>query len=59
VNLEAKLSNAPNSLEDGHVGLKFQLNMLEFMDFMNQNLKCGNDDEPTRQNDQAPHIARC
>ena len=37
----ARLLNASNSLECDDVGLKFQLKMLEFKDFMNQYLKCG------------------
>ena len=42
-NLGARLPNAPESLEGGDVGLKFQLKMLEFMDSVNQELKRGKD----------------
>ena len=38
-NSKARLPNAPENLEGGDVGLKFQLKMLEFMDSMNQELK--------------------
>ena len=34
-NLWARLSNASKNLENGDVGLKFRLKMLEFMDTMN------------------------
>ena len=37
----AKLPKAPKNLESGDVGLKFQLKMFEFMDFMNQELNYG------------------
>ena len=43
-NLEARLPNAPESLEGGDVGLKFQLKMLEFMDSVNQELKRGKEE---------------
>jgi hypothetical protein len=43
-NSGARLPNAPESLEGGDVGLKFQLKMLEFMDSVNQELKCGKDE---------------
>ena len=39
--LRARLSNPPENVEDGDVGLNFQLKMLEFMDFVNQKLKGG------------------
>ena len=42
--LGAILPNAPKSLESGDVGLKFQLQMLEFMDSMNQERKCGKEE---------------
>jgi len=45
INLEenpgAILPNASKSLEFFYVGLRFQLKKLEFMDSMNQELKCG------------------
>jgi hypothetical protein len=45
INLEenpgAILPNASKSLEICYVGLRFQLKKLEFMDSMNQELKCG------------------
>jgi hypothetical protein len=34
-NLEARLPNAPKSLESGDVGMTFRLKNLEFMDSMN------------------------
>lgn len=40
-NSGARLPNAHESLEGGDVILKFQLKMHEFMDFVNQRLKCG------------------
>ena len=43
-NSGARLPNAPESLEGGDVGLKFQLKMLEFMDSVNQELKRGKDE---------------
>jgi hypothetical protein len=39
--LGARLPNAPTSLESGDVGLTFQLQMLEFVDSMNQELQVG------------------
>ena len=38
-NLEVRLPNASKNLEGSDVGLKFQLKMLEFMTFINQELK--------------------
>jgi len=43
---EARLPNAPESLEGGDVGLKFQLKMLEFMNSVNQELKRGKEERP-------------
>jgi hypothetical protein len=40
-NLGARLPNARMSLENCDVGLTFQLKMLEFMDFMSQELQVG------------------
>ena len=39
-NAVARLPNAPINLESGDVALKFQLKVLEYMDSMNQELKC-------------------
>ena len=39
--LEDRLPNLPENLEGGNVGLEFQLKMVEFMDFVNQELKSG------------------
>jgi hypothetical protein len=47
-NSGARLSNAPESLENGDVGVRFQLKMLEFVDFGNQNLKCGKDERASQ-----------
>lgn len=38
---KARLPNAPKSLEGSDVGLIFQLKILEYMDFENQELKRG------------------
>src|ERR1700738_1744885 len=43
-NSEARIPNAPENLEGGDVGLKFQLKMLEFMDSVNQELKRGKEE---------------
>ena len=43
-NSETRLPNAPESLEGGDVGLKCQLKMLEFMDFVNEELKRGKEE---------------
>jgi hypothetical protein len=40
-NLGARLPNAPMSLKNHDVGLTFQLKMLEFMDFLNEELQVG------------------
>jgi hypothetical protein len=39
--LGVRLPNALEKLEYGDIGLQFQLKMLEFMDSVNQELKCG------------------
>jgi hypothetical protein len=39
--LRVRLPNAPMSLENGDVGLTFQLKMLEFVDSMNRQLQVG------------------
>jgi hypothetical protein len=39
----AGLPNAPNNLEIHDVGLEFWIEIFEFMDFINQNLKFGKD----------------
>ena len=39
--LGARISNAPMSLEICEVGLTFQLKILEFMNYMNQDLQVG------------------
>jgi hypothetical protein len=39
--LGVRLPNAPMNLESCDVGFKFQLKILEFMDFMNQELQVG------------------
>ena len=38
-----RLPNAPKSFENGDVGLKSQLGVHKFMNFLNQNLKTGKD----------------
>ena len=40
-NLEARLPDSPVNLEMRDIGLTFQLKMLEFMDSMKQETKCG------------------
>ena len=58
--LGTRLPNARESLEIGNVGLKFQLKMLLFMDFVNQELKHGMEQQGLlRQNYGIPHDARC
>ena len=40
----ARLPDPPVNLETGDVGLSFQLKMLEFMDSMRQEIKCGKEE---------------
>ena len=42
--LEARLPNPPASLESGDIGLNFQLKILEFIDFVNQEIKRGKEE---------------
>ena len=57
-NLGARWPNALKILENDNVGFNFQLKMLEFMDFMNQELKCGHWGF-LKQNNRVPHETRC
>lgn len=47
-NSKATIPNAPERLENYDVELKFQLKILEFMDFMNQELKCGKEEKANK-----------
>ena len=41
---ENSKARLPNARLEGDVGLKFQLKIIEFMDFVNQELKCDKDE---------------
>jgi hypothetical protein len=57
--LGARLPNAPMSLESGDVGLTFQLKMLEFVDFMNQELQVSKEVRADKSKWLSPHNASC
>jgi hypothetical protein len=57
--LGARLPNAPMSLESCDVGLTFHLNMLEFMDSMNQELQVDKEMRADKTKWLSPYNTRC